>query len=107
MTVARVSLMKVTPSNRKELETLQEALEEFLSKQKGFVMGISFESLNEKETIGRVTLWASEDQANRAATLDHTVAIRSRMHILMEPGHIEQLVQVIGTPRNMPQPLNP
>ncbi|MSP78957.1 MAG: hypothetical protein EXR67_05330 [Dehalococcoidia bacterium] len=106
MTVARISLMKVTPGNRKELEHLQEALEEFLSKQKGFVMGISFESLNDKETIGRITLWVSEEDANRGATLDHTVAIRSRMHLIMEPGHMEQLVQIIGTPRNVPQPLN-
>lgn len=105
MTVARVSIMKVLPMNRREVEHLQEALEEFLSKQKGFVMGFSFEGIGDTDTFGRVTMWVSEEDANHAATLDHTVVLRARMHLLIEAGHADYLTRIIGTPRNVPSPM--
>ena len=106
MPVARVSIMVVKPFNRKEMDRLQEALEEHLSKLRGFTMGFSFEAIGEKDTLGRVTVWATEDDANRAATENHTVALRAQMHLLQEPGHTDHLVQIIGTPKNLPHALH-
>ena len=105
MTVARISLMKILPHNRNEVTRLHASLEEFLSKQKGYILGFSFEAIGDTETMGRVSLWASEEDANHAATLDHTVGLRSQIHILTEPGHIEQLVHVSPTAHNIPKPL--
>lgn len=43
----------------------------------------------------------SHADADHAATNDHTIALRSEVHRLIDPGHLETLVEVKGNPKNI------
>ncbi|MBI4233404.1 MAG: hypothetical protein HY686_03090 [Chloroflexi bacterium] len=103
MPAARISIMLPSPGHRQEVEHLLDALEEFVAKHPGYIMGFRFNGAENKEEVGRVSLWASDEEANRVAMLDHTIALRARLHRLIEPGHVERLVIVAGNPKNLPK----
>jgi hypothetical protein len=46
-------------------------------------------------------------EADHAATLDHTIALRSQIHRLTEAGHLETIVEITGNPKNIPSLHNP
>ena len=43
----------------------------------------------------------SHAYADHAATNDHTIALRSEVHRLIDGGHLETLVGVKGNPKNI------
>ncbi|MBI2855667.1 MAG: hypothetical protein HYX93_02335 [Chloroflexi bacterium] len=112
MTVARISIMhtssdlnRTAATKRTEVERLLDALEDHLSQQTGYIMGFRFVESEDENQVGRVSLWRSHEEADHAATIEHTVALRSRIHRLIDPGHLEVLVEVKGNPKNIPAPL--
>ena len=111
MTVARISIMhtssdltRTSSSKRVEVERLLDDLEGHLSTLAGYVMGFRFAGHEDEDEIGRVSRWRSHAEADRAATLDHTIAVRSEIHRLIDPGHLETFVDIAGNPRNIPDP---
>ena len=113
MTVARISIMRTasdlmrTSSDKiAEAGRLLDELDEHLSNQPGYIMGFRFSGHEGEDEIGRVGVWKSHEDADHAAILDHTVALRSQIHRLIEPGHLETLVEITGTPKNIPDPRN-
>ena len=113
MTVARVSIMhtasdftRTASDKRAEVERLLDDLEDHLSKLDGYVMGFRFAGVEDENQVGRVSLWRSHQDADRGAIMDHTVAIRSQIHRLIEAGHLETIVQIKGDPKNVPSPHN-
>lgn len=85
-----------------EVERLYDRLEEFLEQQTGFIMGFRFVATDGSGETGRLAVWESEAAADQAAQLEHTQALRSQIHVLLQPGHFERLYEVRGTPRNLP-----
>ncbi|MBF8268191.1 MAG: hypothetical protein HW388_1699 [Dehalococcoidia bacterium] len=104
MTVARISIMKPSPGQKVAVERLLDELEEHVSKMGGYIMGFRFAGVEDKEQVGRISLWRTHQEADHAATQDHTIALRARIHRAIEPGHLESLVEVTGNPRNIPAP---
>jgi heme-degrading monooxygenase HmoA len=106
MTVARISIMltssdltRTAAAKRADVERLLDELEEHLSNLPGYIMGFRFAGHENENEVGRVALWNSHEDADHAATQDHTIALRARIHQLIDPGHLETLVEVKGTPR--------
>ena len=111
MTVARISIMhtsrdltRSSSDKRALVERLLDELEEHLSNLPGYIMGFHFVGHEHEDEVGRVALWNSHEDADHAALQDHTVALRARIHQLIDPGHMETLVELAGTPRNLPEP---
>ena len=111
MTVARISIMGTsadltrTASDKKaEVERLLDDLEEHLPAQTGYVLGFRFANQDDEQEVVRVSLWGSHADADHAATQERTMAIRSRIHALIDPSHLESLVDVMGDPKNIPAP---
>ena len=109
MTVARISIMRTSPdlgrtssNKRAQVEHLLDELEEHLSKLPGYVMGFRFIGHQDKDEVGRVALWKTHEDADHAALNSHTVALRAQIHRLIDPGHLETLVEVAGNPKNLP-----
>ena len=96
--------MRPEEGQRDEVEGLLDALDEFLSTQQGYVMGFRFHGVSDRDHIGRISVWMSQDDANRAARLTHTETLRSNIHRRIEAGHIEELAEIVGNPRNLPVP---
>ena len=111
MTVARISIMRTsadltrTAADKKaEVERLLDDLEEYLSAQTGYVLGFRFANQEDEQEVDRVSLWGSHGDADHAATQDRTMALRSQIHALIDPGHLESLVDVMGNTKNIPAP---
>ena len=102
MPVARISMMHMVPERRAEVAKLLAELEEFVSQQPGYVLGFQFANHEEENQLGRVSVWRTHEDADHAATLDHTMFLRSRLHMLIQAGHIEALVEITGDPKNLP-----
>ena len=109
MTVVRISIMRTSSdvartaaNKRTDVERFLDELEDHLSVQQGYIMGFRFSGQDDDSQVGRVSLWRSHEDADRAATQEHTVAVRSQIHLLIDPGHLEAIGQVTGNPRNIP-----
>ena len=109
MTVARISIMRTSSDltrtssqKRVEVERVFDELEEYLSSLPGYILGFRFGGHDDEDELGRVALWRTHEDADHAATRDHTVALRAQIHRLIDPGHMETLVEVKGNPRNIP-----
>ncbi len=90
MPVARISMMKPLPGRQGEVEKLLDELEEYVSKQEGYILGFRFAGVEDPKEIGRTSLWTSHHHADHVATLNHMVALRARIHRAIQPGHVER-----------------
>lgn len=102
MQALRITIAKPMPGRREELERLFDELEEVFSKQEGYIMGGRFASADASDDIGRFGLWTSPEAADRVANLTPVLALRSRIHLEIQPGHIERLLELSGKPKNVP-----
>lgn len=72
----RLSLSKPRSESRAEALTIEDHLLSHFADLSGFVDGYRLEN---PEYIGRVTVWESQEAADRAAGDSHTMASRSRL----------------------------
>jgi hypothetical protein len=98
MACLRLTLLRPRPGAIEETQRLLEALDDALCDSKGLVL--SFVTQVQTDRLGRVALWHSKDDANREATREHILSLRSRLRhlaldtqeVLMEvkSGHVPQ-----------------
>lgn len=94
MPVVRISIMRPVPGRRQEVERLLQELDAWVSQQPGYLFGIQMSSFDHQGEVGRIAVYNSREDANRMATMDHTVAIRSRLHDAIMAGHTESMFEV-------------
>ena len=88
MYFVRVSLLVPGQHTAEEMSRIQKDLLAFHATQPGFVDGYYMEAADESGVVGRVTIWESEEHADRAVSHDHVMAHRSSLLRLAQ----EQLV---------------
>jgi hypothetical protein len=98
MACLRLTLLRPRPGATEETQRLLEELDGALRGSEGLVL--SFVTQVESDRLGRVALWHSKDYANREATREHILSLRSRLRhlsldtqeVLMEvkSGHVPQ-----------------
>ncbi len=87
----RLSLMNPKPGEEKLVAGLMDNLLEHFAEQPGYVRGYALLDGDPQGRVGRITLWESEEQADRAANTQHVLTVRSEiMQRIEEDSHIER-----------------
>lgn len=87
----RISFMTPKDAFAQRVIEINEDLLAFFTGQPGFVRGYWLASHEPKGEIGRVTVWRSEADADRAATTQHVLAVRSELlRLIEEDSHVER-----------------
>ena len=79
MCFVRVSLFVPQERSAEHVARIQKDLLAFYSGREGFVDGYYVEAADESGVVGRVTIWESDETADRAASDDHVMALRSSL----------------------------
>ena len=90
MPYIRISLMKPLAGKEAAVVDLNAQLVAFYGQQEGCLQSHLIKASDGSPEVGRVSLWESEAAADRAATLDRSMALRSRLHLLVRRGHQER-----------------
>ncbi|MBI4497965.1 MAG: hypothetical protein HY689_08720 [Chloroflexi bacterium] len=96
MPALRLSIMVPQPGQRAQVERLLDHLEELLAKHPGYIAGGRFAAADTSQEVGRIGIWRSHAEADHAATDDDVIAVRSQIHELVQPGHLERLYDTVG-----------
>jgi quinol monooxygenase YgiN len=79
MAIVRITIARPRPEVRVEVQQHFRELIEATSSMPGFVRAYLVESGGASGEVGRVTIWESQESANRAAHDGRVMAIRSRL----------------------------
>lgn len=91
MPYIRISLMKPTPGNERDVAAIMDDLVTFYQQQQGFIDGYKLRADDETGEIGRVTVWTSEEAADHVAQLNHVLSQRSAlMRFIQDGSHQER-----------------
>ncbi len=80
MACLRLTLLRPRIGATEEVQRLLDQLDESLASAEGLVL--SFVTQVETDRLGRVSLWHSKEDANRVATQEHILSLRSRLRHL-------------------------
>ncbi len=93
MAYIRVSLMRSMPGHEAEVDRLNRELVAYYRRFPGCLAAYYVQAADGSGEVGRVSVWQSEDDADRAASDDHSLALRSQLHLLIQPGHQDRSFQ--------------
>ena len=87
----RLSLMVPRRGCADRVSQTTDDLLDYFSKQPGYVRGYKLTSSDGSGELGRLTVWTSEEEADRVATSEHVLAVRSElMQLIEEESHVER-----------------
>ncbi len=87
MPYVRISLMVPLAGREAEVIEVNEQLVAFYRGQKGCLQSYVMRPSQASLDMGRITLWESEEDAEQTANVESSLALRSRLHLLVERGH--------------------
>lgn len=90
MPYIRISLLQPRRGRTIEVGQLLDQVARFCEGQPGFLRGYRLEPGDDSELIGRVTIWASEQDADAVAMTDRMLALRSSLNQLVRKGSHEE-----------------
>lgn len=95
----RLTLVKPKPGSGEDVQRLLRQLDEKLADSPGLLFSMVLcENCRQGQPgkVGRLAVWLSKEEANRAALDDRILAIRSRLRFLVQetPESIESLLEV-------------
>src|SRR5688572_17106601 len=99
MAFIRMSLMTPRPGQEEELANLLDRLVQHFHGKPGFIAAyrISSDPHTRDKRIGRISIWESEDDANRMSSDQHDLALQAEIKLLaVDATHEEH--SFIGTP---------
>jgi hypothetical protein len=80
MACLRMTLLRPRPGASGDVQALLEELDASLAGCDGLLL--SFVTQVESNRLGRISFWQSKEAANREATRDHVLSLRSRLRLL-------------------------
>ena len=80
MVCLRLTLLHPKQGAAQDVQGLLEEIDRALSGSRGLLL--SFVTSGESDSLGRVAVWRTKEEANRKATSDHILALRSRLRFL-------------------------
>jgi quinol monooxygenase YgiN len=84
------------------VEALLDELEATYATLPGYVLGFRYKPQSIPGELGRIALWRSHEDTDHAAGNTHVQALRSRLNTLIQGEHVEHVLEVEGTPHNLP-----
>ncbi|MEX0786810.1 MAG: hypothetical protein WD939_09250 [Dehalococcoidia bacterium] len=87
----RLSLMNPNPGEDEKVSELLDDMLAYLPGCDGYVRGYKLTSGDPQGRIGRLGVWRSEEDADRAANTQHVLSVRSELLLhIEEDSHIER-----------------
>ena len=80
MVCLRLTLLHPKQGAAQDVQALLEEIDRALSGSRGLLL--SFVTSGQSDSLGRVAVWRTKEEANRKATSDHILALRSRLRFL-------------------------
>jgi len=90
MAYIRVSTMTPLSGRDDEASRINQELVAFYRSQPGCLGTHFVKAADASGEQGRITFWTSEHAADEAATQEHSLYLRSRLHLLVRQGHQER-----------------
>jgi len=90
MPYVRISLMRPMSGQGPEVERLNRELLDFYRRCPGCLAAYYLEAADGSGEVGRLTVWEREEDADRAANAEHSLAMRSQLHLRIQPGHVDR-----------------
>lgn len=91
MAYVRISLMQPKRGQEERVGQLLDDLIEFYEKQPGYITGYRLRPHDGSNRVGRIGIWEHQDDAERAATDGHDMALRSELNMVVEDGSHQEL----------------
>jgi hypothetical protein len=86
----RMSLVQAKPGNEAAVSKIEDDLMGYFAKQPGYIHGYQITGGDSEGRVGRLTLWQSDHDADKAAQTPHVLAQRSELLLLIEGNmHVE------------------
>ncbi len=102
MTYIRVSTMKPLAGREEEASQVNQELVDFYRTQEGCASSHFVKAADSSGEQGRISFWSSERAANEAATREHSLYLRSRLHLLVRRGHQDRSFTVAAATNDAP-----
>ena len=100
MPYVRVSLMRPKPGHEGLVRSLLDYLVLFHESQPGYLFGYRIDRADASDRVGRLGIWASEGDLERAARADHDLALRAELKMAIEEdSHEEHSFDASAIPR--------
>ena len=90
MFYVRISLMKALAGREQEVRDLTQELIALSREQPGCISSQFIQAVDDATEMGRLSQWESEAAADTAATGDHSMHLRSRLHVAVHDGHVDR-----------------
>ena len=90
MHYVRTSLMTPAEGRDEEVRRLNEELSSFYQAQDGCLQSLMITAADGSGELGRISIWESEEAAEHAATHEHSMSLRSRLHLAVKRGHADR-----------------
>ncbi len=90
MPYIRMSLMKPLAGRGERVEQLNRELVSLYRSFEGCQACYLVRAADGSEEVGRVSVWEREEDADRAASDDRSLALRSQLHLEVAKGHLER-----------------
>ena len=113
MAFLRLTMIQPRPGSETEANDLLQELDTSLGQESGLLFSLIVNPRSER--IGRLSLWRTKDDANRVATTDHIMSVRSRLHYIslstdetmleVQSGHFSEAVNSLLGDFKMPASL--
>ena len=87
MSYVRISLMKPLARHDLEVTKLNLELVNLYRQQPGCISSQFIRATDDSGEVGRLSFWESESAADAAATGDHSMHLRSRVHLAVRRGY--------------------
>lgn len=94
----RLSLARPMEGRGEEARRLEEELLSYLSAQEGFVSGYRLTARNGGREVGRISIWETKEAAERAATTQRVMALRSKLLAVTEEERVEMAFEAAQAP---------
>ncbi len=95
--IGRLSIAKALPGRKAEVIRGYQTLDEALRRHKGYVASCIFTASDDPNEVGRLSLWSTAAEADLAARDNHIVVLRSQIHVALQPGHVEKIVDIASS----------
>jgi|FaiFalDrversion2_1042247.scaffolds.fasta_scaffold00468_2 quinol monooxygenase YgiN len=93
MAYIRVSLMRPLTGHEAEVERLNRELVAYYRRFPGCLATYFVQAADGSGEVGRVSVWERDEDADRAANDDRSLALRSHLHLLVQAGHQDRSFQ--------------
>jgi len=86
----RISVARPRKGEEKRLEDIMKRIAQLVAESDGCLESYVLRPHDDSGEIARIAIYKDEDSAEHAAVSEKVMALRSEMHLLVEPGHEER-----------------